>query len=84
MEDNIGKIIEYDQEKGTDLLNTLEEFLQNSSLRETAEKMFLHPKSIVFRKQRIEKILGISIESFEMRITLAVAIKLYKLSKIMI
>lgn len=84
VEDNIGKIIEYDQEKGTDLLNTLEEFLQNSSLRETAEKMFLHPKSIVFRKQRIEKILGISIESFEMRITLAVAIKLYKLSKIMI
>ncbi len=75
----IEPLVTYDLEKGTELLKTLEEILYNNSLKETAEKMFLHRKTLVFRKKRIEKILGVSLERFETRLSLATAIKLYKL-----
>jgi PAS domain S-box-containing protein len=83
VQEQIGKLILYDQEKGSNLLITLEEILQNSNLKKTAEKMFLHPKTVVFRKQRIEKILGISIDLFETRLALAVALKLYAVSQVL-
>lgn len=78
----IGSLIDYDQEKGTDFLVTLEEILQGNNLKETAQKMFIHHKTLVFRKQRIEKILGVSLEQFETRLALAAAIKLYKLGNV--
>ncbi|KJS67831.1 MAG: hypothetical protein JL50_07365 [Peptococcaceae bacterium BICA1-7] len=79
---NIGALIKYDREKGTDLLSTLEVILQSTSLKEASSKIFLHHKSLSFRKQRIEKILGHSIDRFETRLSLATAIKLYKLNSL--
>jgi len=79
---NIGPLINYDREKGTSLLTTLEVILQSTSLKEAANKIFLHHKSLVFRKQRIEKILGLSIDQFETRLALATAIKLQKLNSL--
>lgn len=78
----IGPLINYDREKGASLLATLEVILQSNSLKEAANKMFLHHKSLAFRKQRIEKILGISIDQFETRLALATAIKLHKLNSL--
>lgn len=80
VEENIGKLVIYDRKKGTDFLETLEEILQCANLKEVAGKMFLHHKTIVNRKQRIEKILEISLDHFETRLTIATAIKLYKLN----
>lgn len=76
----IGNLIQYDNEKGTDYLDTLEAILQNSNLKKTAKLLFLHYNTIVFRKKRIEKILGLSLNAFETQLTLATAIKLYKLN----
>lgn len=76
----LGKLIDYDHKKGTELLLTLEEILQGNSLKEAADKMYIHHKTLAFRKQRIEKILGISLNEFETKLALAVAVKLYKLS----
>jgi len=75
----IGKIIIYDREKGTDYLNTLEVILESASLKETAHKLFVHPNTVVYRKQRIEKMQEISINEFETKLALATAIKLYRL-----
>jgi PAS domain S-box-containing protein len=80
IERTIGNLVHYDIEKGTDYLDTLEVILQNSNLKETAKLLFLHYNTIVFRKKRIETILGISISKFETKLTLATAIKLYKLN----
>lgn len=82
VQEQIGKLILYDQEKGTNFLITLEEILQNSNIKKTAQIMFLHPKTVVFRKQRIEKILGVSIDLFENRLALAVALKLHSVSRV--
>jgi len=75
----IGPLIKYDREKGASLLLTLDIILQSSSLKEAAQKIFLHHKTLVFRKQRIEKILGASIDQFETKLALAAAIKMHKL-----
>ncbi len=80
IERTLGSLIHYDNEKGTDYLDTLAAILQNSNLKETAKLLFLHYNTIVFRKKRIERILGISINEFETKLTLATAIKLYKLN----
>ncbi len=80
VEEKIGKLIAYDSKKETDFLATLEKILQSANLKEVAEEMFLHHKTIVNRKQRIEKILGISLDQFETRLAIATAIKLHKLN----
>lgn len=82
IEQKIGKLVKYDQDRGTELLLTLEELLQGANLKQVADKLFLHHKTMVFRKQRIESILGISIESFEVKMALAVAVKLYRLQRL--
>ena len=79
VENNIGKLIKYDQERGTDYLLTLDEILRNDNMKEAAARMFLHPKTMVFRRQRIEKILGINIDRFETKLALAMAVKLHNL-----
>ncbi|ATW26454.1 PAS domain S-box protein [Candidatus Formimonas warabiya] len=76
----IGPLIDYDCGKGTSLLRTLEAILYCSNLKEAAQKLYLHHKTLVFRKQRIEKIIGNSLDPFETRLALATAIKLYKLN----
>lgn len=75
----IGPLIRYDNEKGTNLRITLEQVLQSNNLKETAERLFIHYKTLVFRKQRVEKILGVSLENPDTRLSLAAALKLYKL-----
>lgn len=82
IEKTIGKLIRYDHDKGTDYLDTLAVILQKSNLKETAKVLFLHYNTVIFRKQRIEKVLGISINEFETKLALATAIKLYKLNLI--
>lgn len=73
----IGRIIEYDRENGTELFRTMEEIILHDSLQSVAKKMFVHYKTVLFRKQSIERILGISMGSFEGRTTLGLALALH-------
>jgi PAS domain S-box-containing protein len=79
IDETIGKLIKYDRKKGTDLLRTLEAIIKNFTLQAAANDIFLHPKTIYYRKQRIEKILGRSIDRIELRYAIALAINLYKI-----
>ncbi|HEY3424150.1 MAG TPA: helix-turn-helix domain-containing protein, partial [Negativicutes bacterium] len=81
VEETIGKLIEHDETKETDLITTLEAIVRSNSLREAAYKVCLHPKSVYYRKIRIEKILGMSVDSVDTRFAIATAIKLYQISK---
>lgn len=74
----IGPLLDYDRQKGTNLLLTLKEILESTSLNDAAKKMFLHAKTLGFRKRRIEKVLGVSLDHFDTRLALATAIKLQK------
>ncbi len=78
----IGKILEYDRLNATNLFLTMEQIYFNNSLQEVANTLFIHYKTIVFRKQSIEKVLGISLNSFPGRTMLGVALTLYYLKNI--
>lgn len=73
-------LLQHDLEKGTDLISTLETILYSKNMKEAAKKVFLHYKTLLFRKTRIEKILGLSLDNFENRLAMSVAIKLHKLN----
>jgi PAS domain S-box-containing protein len=76
----IGKIIDYDLEKRSEYLLTLEMILESSTLKDAAQGLFLHPNTLLFRKRRIEKLLNISLDDFETRVAVSAAVKLHKLS----
>jgi len=75
----IGKIIDYDQKNGTNLFYTMEQIVINSNLRSVADQLFIHYKTILFRKQSIERIVGISMDSFEGRTMFGMALTFYYL-----
>lgn len=77
---NIGKLIDYDKIKQSNYLATLEDTLRGLSVREIANKLYVHPKTIVFRQKRIEKILGVELYRYETRLILAIALQLYKIN----
>lgn len=81
IENMIGNLIRYDAEKGTNYLDTLEVILQNENLKEAAQTLFIHHNTAIFRKKRIEEILDIPINNFEIKLCLAMAIKLHRLNK---
>lgn len=73
----LGKIIEYDATNGTSLFVTLEKIIAYDNLRKVADEMFLHYKTVIFRKQSIEKILGVSLDTFEGRTLVGTAMAFY-------
>ncbi len=79
IENILGRLIRYDKEKGTNMLQTLEVYLRTSSMKEAAEILYIHIKTMTFRKNRIEKILGFSLEDYETRLSVCIALKLHSL-----
>ena len=79
VERSLGKLIQQDSTKGTQLVATLEEILAASNLKEAAERSFVHHKTILARKNRIEAILEVSIDDMETRLTLSTAMKILRL-----
>lgn len=58
-EDTVGSVAEYDRHNGTELLRTLEAYFENMlNLNRTAQALFLHRNSLIYRMNRIEEILG--------------------------
>ncbi|WP_214659178.1 helix-turn-helix domain-containing protein [Candidatus Formimonas warabiya] len=62
------------------MTDTLKLFLANScNYSLTAKQMFLHPNSVRYRLQTIEKICKINLRSEEDRLSLLIAFKLHPL-----
>jgi len=78
-QDLIGPILKYDEENKGDLLLTLEEFLNNNGNQaEVARQMFLHANTIPYRLKKIEKLTGMDLNRVDARVTLYLAVSLYK------
>lgn len=79
VDQSVGKLIQYDKSRKTQLVATLEEILLAPTLKEAAERSFVHHKTILLRKTRIEEILGVSVDDVETRLTLSTAMKILRL-----
>jgi GAF domain-containing protein len=77
--DLIAKIAEYDRQRQTSLLRTLEEFLRRrGNISATAEALYVHPNTLRQRLRRIQEISGLDLRK-EDWLLIEIAVKMVKL-----
>jgi sugar diacid utilization regulator len=77
----LGLLVEYDQRRGTQLLDTLEGYLDHrGNVVGTSRALFIHPNTLRQRLDRIQRESGIDLEQ-EDWLSLAVATKVVKLGR---
>jgi GAF domain-containing protein len=78
-QERLGRLVEYDQRRGTELLQTLEVYLESrGNIVRTARTVYAHPNTLRQRLARIEQLSGFDLEH-EDWLSLGIAIKLVKL-----
>lgn len=79
-QEQVGTIASYDLRKGTDLLDTLEIYLESGgNLTRTSERLFVHRNTLIQRLERLKSLCAIDLQERSNWLTLQVAIKVYKL-----
>ncbi len=79
-QDQIARIDSYDRRKNTDLLMTLETYLECAgNLTKTSERLFVHRNTLIQRLERLQSLCDIDLQERPNWLTLQVAIKVYKL-----
>jgi sugar diacid utilization regulator len=73
----LGRLIDYDRDHKADLLRTLAVYLRNSSsMQHAARELFLHPNTVSYRLQRIAKISGLDLGTYETRLSVEISLKI--------
>ena len=76
----IGSLIEYDRTQGTDLVETLTAyFAHKGNLSQTAEAMFVHRNTLLYRMDRIKEISGLDLDNPETRLSIQLALRARRL-----
>jgi len=79
-QDQVARIASYDHRKGTDLLDTLETYLECAgNLTKTSNRLFVHRNTLIQRLERLQSLCEIDLQERSNWLTLQVAIKVYKL-----
>ncbi|SMP44265.1 PucR family transcriptional regulator [Anoxynatronum buryatiense] len=73
-------LVRYDEKKSTELVKTLEVYYQQGgNLRKTAEVLFTHYNTTLYRMESIQRITGMDLNHHKDRLNLEVALKVKKL-----
>jgi GAF domain-containing protein len=79
-QDQVANIATYDRRKSTDLLDTLETYLECAgNLTKTSNRLFVHRNTLIQRLERLQSLCEIDLQERSNWLTLQVAIKVYKL-----
>lgn len=77
---SLTRLIEYDKSNKNDLVNTLETFLKcNGNATKTAQALFVHYKTVMYRLDRIKEITKLDFEDHESMLEAQVGFKILKL-----
>ncbi len=80
VDETLGKLVEYDRENRSDLVETLRVALEsNLNVSEAAERLHVHRNTLLYRLRRVEEISGWNLENPDSRLALHLAVKLYGL-----
>jgi purine catabolism regulator len=75
----MASLAEYDRKHGSGLIATLETYVsRNFCLNDTASDLFLHPKTVKYRLQKIGELCGVDLRRAEDLMNLQVALRLYR------
>lgn len=81
IQEHLGPVLNSKQAgNSTEALATLKALVSGDSLQVIADRLFVHKQTIVFRKKKLEGLLGVDLDVLETRMNLAVAMKLLILS----
>jgi len=76
----VSTIAEYDQRKKTNLLDTLEMYLEcGGHIAKAASYIDIHRNTLLQRLERLQKLCTIDLENLHQRLPLLIAIKIYRL-----
>jgi sugar diacid utilization regulator/putative methionine-R-sulfoxide reductase with GAF domain len=76
VDETLGPLLRYQQGRRTPLVETLEQLsAQHWNRRAAARGLHLHVNSLSYRVQRIEQLLGVSLEDAETRVALSIALR---------
>ncbi|MCR5255121.1 MAG: PucR family transcriptional regulator ligand-binding domain-containing protein [Acetatifactor sp.] len=75
----LGPILEYDKKHDSELLETLDLYLKyNGSVSKVSEVMFIHKNTILYRMGKIRELLDCDLEDGEKRLSIYLAIQIYR------
>jgi PucR family transcriptional regulator, purine catabolism regulatory protein len=78
-EEILGKLIEYDRKRNTDLVATLDMLLDcNLNISVAARRLYLHYNSLRYRLQKIEELIGPFVDDAHQRFNLQFALRIRK------
>ncbi len=76
------KLLYYDREHGTDLLNTLHEFLESPGQpTQIAKRLFIHKNTLLYRMEKIRTVMDCKLESGDEYMTMGLSYKIMKYLK---
>ena len=65
-----------------EMVNTAEEFLENSlNVSETSRNLFMHRNTLMYRLDKIERVMGLNLRKFSDAVTFRIITILFKLVK---
>ena len=75
----LGPLIDYDEAHGAELVRTVEVYLANDcNLQRAAEQIFVHPKTVRYRLDRVEALSGISLATQQDRFDAHLAVTIIR------
>lgn len=81
VKDTLGAVIEYDATKGSQLMHTLGTYLDcNCSQNLTAERLFVHQKTVKYRLNLVEKLSSLDLSTHHDRLLADIAVRASQLS----
>ena len=79
-DDTVAPIVEYDRQYATDLVGTLEAYLeQNCNMNATAATIYAHRHTIAYRLERVRDLTGLDAAQSEQRERLSLGLKAYRI-----
>jgi PucR family transcriptional regulator, purine catabolism regulatory protein len=78
--DALGPLLDHDQAKGSELLATLQVYLDHDGSKQiAAQKLYIVRQSLYYRLEKIKELLGVDVLSPEHRISIQVALLAYRM-----
>jgi hypothetical protein len=78
----IGALIDYDEKRKADLTITLGTLLEGRGLRQAADQLVIHVSTLKYRIKRIGEILALDYHDPEVAFNLALAVRLFRISRL--
>lgn len=76
----IGPLVEYDRSHNSSLVQTMDAyFTHHGNISQTAESLFIHCNTLLYRLERVQELTGQSLEQADMRLALHLSLKLWQL-----